>query len=119
MKSELLNDFCGSVQKRMGIGWETIIATLLPVVIEMLTNCFNKPSDLQAFAEGKRSARELAGLRIKCRRVVQEQGVRGVWRISAATSELQSAILDELTIRAGLSTGPDIWQQAMDEAGSV
>ena len=92
----VLKDFCGGVQSRMqavGFDWPTLIETMLPVVIEMISNCFNKASDLEAFAKGKRGPLQLAGLRNKCRRIVQEQGVRGVWRVSSAASDLQAAIL--------------------------
>lgn len=122
MKDGLLSDFCGAVQgrmKRFGFDWSQLIVALLPVVIEMISTCFNKSSDLEAFAKGKRGPLQLAGLRNKCRRVVQEQGVRGVFRVSAAASDLQEAILDELSERANMAAGPDLWQQAFDEAASV
>jgi hypothetical protein len=118
----LLNDFCGAVQGRMrkfGFDWSQLIVVLLPVVVEMISTCFNKASDLEAFATGKRGPLQMAGLRIKCRRVVQEQGVRGIFRVSAAASDLQRAILDELEDRAGKASGPDLWQAAIDEAASV
>ena len=117
----MLKDFCENVQGRMkkfGFDWTTLFVTLLPVVIEMISNCFTKPADFEAFACGKRSPLQLAGLRYKCRRVVQEQGVRGIFRVSAAASDLQQAILEELTELSGKAAG-DIWQQAMDEASSV
>lgn len=122
MGNGLLNDFCGAVQSRMkraGFDWLTLITTLLPVVIEIITNCFNKPSDLQSFAEGKRTPLQLAGLRLRCRRVVQEQGIRGVFRVAAATEALQEAVLAELDAKAATAAGPGIWQEAMDEAASV
>jgi len=103
----------------MGAGWADLIVVLLPVVIEMIQTCFQKSSDLQAFAEGQRKPLQLAGLRNKCRRVVQEQGVRGPFRISAATSDLQAAVLAELDATAQRATGPDVYQLAIDEAASV
>ena len=118
----MLQEFCQGVQsraKRAGFDWSTLIVTLLPVVVEMISNCFNKASELEAFARGKRSPLQLAGLRNKCRRIVQEQGVRGVFRVSAAASDLQEAILAELSERANMAAGPDLWQQAFDEAASV
>ena len=118
----MLKDFCEGVQgrmKRFGFDWTTLIATLLPVVIEMIQSCFNKASDLEAFAGGKRGPLQLAGLRNKCRRVVQEQGVRGIWRVNAATSDLQQAILQELDDRASRAAGPGVYEQAFDEAMSV
>ena len=118
----MLNQFCEGVQSRMkkaGFDWTTLISTLLPVVIEMLTNCFNSAADLEKFAGGKRGPLQMAGLRNKCRRVVQEQGVRGIFRISAAASDLQAAIIQELDDHAAKVSGPDIYQQALDEAASV
>ena len=118
----MLKDFCEGVQgrmKRFGFDWSTLIVTLLPVVIEMISTCFNKSSDLQAFAEGNRRPLQMAGLRNKCRRVVQEQGIRGPFRVSAAASDLQQAILQELDDRAGRAAGPDVYQQAFEEALSV
>lgn len=117
----LLHDFCGAVQgrmKRAGFDWLTLITTLLPVVIEMIQACFNKASDLESFAAGKRSPLQLAGLRLRCRRVVQEQGVRGVFRVAAAADALRDAVLEELDARASSAAG-GIWQQAIDEASSV
>ncbi len=121
MKNGLLNDFCGAVQGRVrkaGFEWLTLITTLLPVVIELIQTCFNKPSDLQAFAEGKRSPLQLAGLRLRCRRVVQEEGVRGVFRVAAAAAALQDAVLAELDAQAATAAGT-VWQDAIDEAASV
>lgn len=117
----MLREFCAGVQARMsrvGFDWSTLIVTLLPVVIEMLQTCFNKASDLQAFAEGKRKPLQLAGLRRRMKDVVQEQGVRGVFRVAAAAADLQQAILDELDEQAGKATG-DAYQQALEEANSV
>lgn len=118
----LLQDFCGNVQNRMkreGFDWLTLISTLLPTVLELIRNCFNKPSDLEAFARGKRTKLQLAGLRMRCRRVVQEQGVRGTFRVAAATKALETAVLEELDSRAATAAGPTIWQEALDEACSV
>ena len=118
----LLGSFCEGVQgrmKRQGFDWLTLITTLLPVVIEMISNCFNKADDLADFASGKRSPLQLAGLRMRCRRVVQEQGVRGVFRVAAATRALQEAVLEELDARASSAAGPGLWQEAIDEASSV
>lgn len=118
----MLRQFCENVQNRMkslGFDWTTLISTLLPVVIEMLKNCFNKASDLEAFAMGDRSSMQLAGLRIKCRRVVQEQGVRGVFRVYVAARDLQEAVLKEIDEQAAKAAGPDIYQLALDEAASV
>ena len=121
MKDGLLSDFCGGVQgrmKRFGFDWSTLIDSLLPMLIEALQNCFNKSSDLESFASGKRGPLQMAGLRNRCRRIVQEQGVRGVFRVGPAASDLQQAILAELDDRAGKASG-DIWQAALDEAASV
>lgn len=117
----VLGDFAGAVGSRMkkaGFDWSTLIETLLPVLIEMITNCFGSGEELQNFAAGKRRPLQMAGLRNKCRRVVQEQGVRGVFRVAAAAGALQDAILAELDERAKLATG-DVWQAAIDEAASV
>lgn len=120
----MLQDFCQSVQSRArkaGFDWSTLIVTLLPVVVEMISNCFNKSSDLQAFCEGKRDPLQRAGLRNKCRRVVQEQGVKGVFRVAAAANVLERAILDEIDQRvsvAGNMAG-DMYQAVLDEAMSV
>ena len=47
-------------------------------------------------------------------------GVRGVFRVAAAASDLQRAILDELDDRAGRAAGSgDVYQQALDEAMSA
>lgn len=120
----MLQEFCQSVQTRVrkvGFDWTTLISALLPVVIEMIANCFNKSADLQAFCEGKRGPLQMAGLRNKCRRVVQEQGVRGVLRVSVAAGALERAILDEIDQRvsvAGNAAG-DLYQAVIDEAMSV
>ncbi len=117
----VLKDFCGNVQGRMraaGFDWTTLIETMLPVVIEMISGCFDKASDLESFARGKRSPLQMAGLRNKCRRIVQEQGVRGIWRVSSAASDLQTAILAELDAQAGKASGT-VYQDALDEAMSV
>jgi hypothetical protein len=119
----VLNQFCEGVQTRMkkaGFDWTTLISTFLPVLLEMLTNCFPSAADLEKFASGKRGPLQLAGLRNKCRRVVQEQGVRGIFRISAAASDLQQAVLQELDEFAAKAAGADnIYRQALDEAASV
>ena len=120
-KRELLEDFCGAVQertRRYGFDWSQLIVALLPVVIEMISTCFQGPTELAEFAAGKRRPLQVAGLRNKCRRVVQEQGIRGPFRVSAAASDLQEAILAELSDRAGKASG-DVWQDAFDEALSV
>ncbi len=119
----MLNEFCSSVQGRMqrlGFDWSQLVITLLPVVIEMISTCFNKSSDLQAFAEGTRRPLQLAGLRRRCKEVVQEMGVRGVFHVAAAAGDLQRAILDELDDQVGRAAGSgDVYQQAIDEAMSV
>ncbi len=118
----MLQDFCGAVQgrmKRAGFDWLTLITTLLPVVIELIQSCFKSAADLESFAGGKRSPLQLAGLRLRCRRVVQEQGVRGVFRVAAAAEALQSAVLAELDARASTAAGPTVWQEAIDEACSI
>ena len=118
----MLQDFCAGVQNRMrkvGFDWTTLISTFLPVLIEMIQNCFNKASDLQSFAEGQRRPLQLAGLKNRCRRVVQEQGVRGVFRVAAAANALQDAVLAELDEAASREASPSIYQDALDEAASV
>lgn len=118
----MLEVFCQGVKTRMdraGFSWSTLVVTLLPVVIDVIQNCFNKPSDLQAFAEGRRGPLQMAGLRNRCRRIVQEQGVRGWVRVSNAAADLQEAIIDELNqvaANAATASGPGIWQDAFDEA---
>jgi len=124
----LLSDFCGAVQgrmKRYGFDISTLLDTLLPMLVEMLEGCFDKSSDLESFASGKRTPKQMVGLRLRCRATVVElkdangrQAIRGIGRIASATSDLQKAILDELEDRAGKATGPDIWQQALDEAAA-
>jgi hypothetical protein len=117
----VLKNFCEGVQGRMksvGFDWQTLIDTFLPVVIEMISNCFNKASDLESFARGKRGPLQLAGLRNKCRRCVQEQGVRGVFAVARATNALQDAVLAELDEQAGKMHG-SVYQDAIDEAMSV
>jgi hypothetical protein len=104
---------------KVGFDWTSLIVTLLPVVIEMISTCFNKSSDLQAFAEGNRNPLQMAGLRNKCRRVVQEHGVRGPFRIAAAAKSLQQAILQEVDAQAQLAAGPDVYEAAFQEALSV
>lgn len=120
----MLEDFATAVDARMkryGFDWSTLIVTFLPVVVEMITNCFNKSSDLQAFAEGKRDRLRMAGLRKRCREVVQEEGVRGPLRIAAAAAKLEAAILEELDERAAIAGGTttDLYDQAFAEACSV
>lgn len=115
----MLEQFCQGVQtrmKRQGSVWVTLITTMLPVLIEAIQNCFNKPSDLQAFAEGKRGPLQMAGLRNRCRRIVQEQGVRGVFQVRTAAADLQAAVLEELEETAAKAAGSEIWQDAFDEA---
>lgn len=117
----LLQSFCQGVKARMaraGFDWSTLIATLLPVVVELLESCFNNAAELESFAKGKRSQLQLAGLRLKCRRVVKEQGVSGMFRVAGAAAELQAAVLSELDDQATKAAG-NIWQEALDEAASV
>lgn len=114
----MLEGFCRSVEARMkraGFDWTTLITTLLPVVMQLIQSCFNKASDLQAFAEGRRGPLQLARLRSACKQVVQEQGVRGVFRVAAAASDLQEAILAELGETAAKASGT-VYQDAIDEA---
>jgi len=117
----LLQSFCQGVKARMaraGFDWSTLIATLLPVVVELLENCFNNAGELESFAKGQRSPLQLAGLRLKCRQVVKEQGVSGIIRVAGATAVLQAAVLAELDDQATKAAG-GIWQDALDEAASV
>lgn len=117
----LLQGFCEGVKKRLarvGIDWTTLITTLMPVVIELLESCFNSAAELESFAKGRRSWLQMAGLRVKCRRVVQENGVQGIFRVHKAAGELETAILAELDEQASKASG-DVWQQALDEASSV
>lgn len=115
----MLTEFCSGVQKRLGSGWSDIIVALLPVVIEMISTCFNKSSELREFAEGQRNGLQLAGLRNKCRRVVQERGVRGPIRVALAAGQLYDAVLEELDATAQRMTGQDAYEQAFEEALSV
>jgi hypothetical protein len=116
----MLADFCGGVQRRLGAGWADLIVLLLPVVLEMIQQCFNSSQELADFAEGKRSNLQLAGLRNKCRRVVRERGIRGIWQVAKATDALYDATLAELDATASRPTGtPDMYEQAFNEALSV
>ena len=115
----MLAEFCSGVQRRMGNTWIDLITTFLPVILEMLQSCFNNSAELRAFAEGKRSNLQLAGLRNKCRRVVRERGVRGVWQVARAADALYDATLAELDATAQRATGPDMYDQAFNEAMSV
>lgn len=117
----LLQSFCQGVKVRMaraGLDWSTLIATLLPVVVELLESCFNSAGELESFAKGQRSPLQLAGLRLKCRRVVKEQGVSGILRIHYAAGDLQDAIIAELDDQAAKAAG-NVWQEALDEAALV
>lgn len=117
----VLKGFCEGVQgrmKRAGFDWQTLIDTFLPIVIEMVSNCFDKASDLQAFVEGKRGFLQMAGLKNKCRRCVQEQGVRGVFSVNRAANALQDAVLAELDEQAVKASG-SVYQDAINEAASV
>ncbi len=103
-------------------GWiEVLIPVLLPLVVDLINRCFDSKSDLQAFASGKRSALQLAGLRLRCNQAVRQAGVSGLLRVQRAGSELQQAILAELDSQAARLSdgGVDVWQQAFDEAASV
>ena len=117
----MLEGYCKGVQLRMakaGFSWLSLITTLLPVLIEAIQQCFNKPSDLQAFAEGKRGPLQMAGLRLRCSQIVRQHGVRGILRVSAAAGELQAAMLAELDETAAQDAGPGPWKEAFDEAMS-
>jgi hypothetical protein len=103
-------------------GWiEVLIPVLLPVVVDLINRCFENKSELQAFASGKRTALQLAGLRLRCNQAVRQAGVSGVLRVQRAGSDLQQAILAELDSQATKLTDGDfdVWQQAFDEAASV
>jgi hypothetical protein len=115
----MLTEFCGAVQKRLGSGWSDLLTLLLPAVLEMLQNCFPQAADLQRFAEGERRPLQLAGLHQRCRRVAQENGVRGPFRLRDAANQLQAAVLAELDATAQRAAGPGIYQDAIDEAMSV
>jgi hypothetical protein len=116
----MLNEFCAGVQRRMGSTWTDLLTTFLPVVLEMIQSCFNSSQELADFAEGKRSNLQLAGLRNKCRRVVRERGVRGIWQVAKATDALYDATLAELDATANRAMGtPDVYEQAFNEAMSV
>ena len=115
----MLEEFCSGVQARMkraGFDFVTLIPVLLPVVIQLIQSCFNKPADLQAFAQGRRGPLQMARLRSACRQVVQEQGIRGVWRVSAAASDLQAAVVAELDEQAAKAAGPGVYEEAIEEA---
>ncbi len=114
----MLTEFCGGVQKRMGSGWSDLITTLLPMVMEMLQSCMNKPADLQRFAEGDRGRLQLAGLGLRCRRVARQNGVR-FGRVDAEADKLRDAVLAELDATAQRAAGPGVYQDAIDEAMSV
>jgi hypothetical protein len=115
----MLNEFCAGVQRRMGSTWTDLLTTFLPVVLEMIQSCFNNAAELRAFAEGKRSNLQLAGLRNKCRRVVRERGVRGIWQVAKMTDALYDATLAELDATSQRATGPDVYEAAFAEALSV
>ena len=116
----MLEQFCGGVQarmKRIGFDWTTLLTTLLPMVVQLIQECFNKAADLQAFAGGRRGPLQMARLRSACRQVVQEQGVRGVFRVSSAASDLQAAILAELDETASKAAGSgSVYDEAIEEA---
>ena len=115
----MLETFGSGVQalmKRAGFDFVTLIPVLLPVVVQLIQGCFNKPADLQAFTEGRRGPLQMARLRSACRQVIQEQGIRGVWRVSAAASDLHAAVIAELDEQAAKAAGPGVYEEAIEEA---
>lgn len=122
--SGVLEAYAGAVAARaQKVGWiELVLPAVLPAVVELITKCFDKPSELKAFAEGDRSALQLVGLRIRCNRAVREAGIDGFRRVQKAGTALMAAMLDELDNRAELLADGDagnVYAQAMAEAFSV
>lgn len=118
----VLQAFCAGVaerQKRFGFDWSQLIVTLLPVVVEMITTCFESAADLQSFAEGKRPLLRLAGLRIRCNQAARQLDVVGPMRVQRAGKALVEDILAELDDQAAKAAGPDVYQLALAEAASV
>ena len=121
--SEVLETFAGAVAARtQKAGWiEVVLPVVLPAVVELITKCFDKSSELQAFAEGERSALQLAGLRIRCNRAAREAGIDGFRRVQKAGTALMQAVLDELDDRAEILAGSEssAYAEAMAEALAV
>jgi hypothetical protein len=121
MATKILESFADDVVSRgkQKDGWiETLIPVVMPILMEMLTKCFDKAAALQSFAEGKRSRLQLSGLRLRCNQSARGAGVQGYRRIQKAGDALADAILEELDNRAGNAAG-SIYQDAIDEAMSV
>lgn len=121
--SGVLETYAGAVAARtQKAGWiEVVLPVVLPVVVELITKCFDKSSELKSFAEGQRSALQLAGLRIRCNRAAREAGIDGFRRVQKAGTALMQAVLDELDDRADLLAGTEsnAYDDAMAEALAV
>lgn len=123
----LLQNFANAVAKRVPQAArfgtiEDLIVVLLPVIVELIGKCFDTPADLRSFAEGKRSALQLVGLRIRCNQAARETGLKGALRVSRAGAALADAVLAELSdqSQSAAATGPtDIYTTAFEEAAAV
>ena len=91
--SGVLETYAGAVAARtQKAGWiEVVLPVVLPVVVELITKCFDKSSELKSFAEGQRSALQLAGLRIRCNRAAREAGIDGFRRVQKAGTALMTS----------------------------
>ena len=118
---KVLETFAQGVETRFRTkyGWINIIVALLPVIIDIINNCRNQRA-LQNFAEGKRTLLQEAGLRRKCRQVVRDAGITGVFRVNTAANALYDSMMDELSEASQrFGSSGDIYQQALDEAAGA
>jgi hypothetical protein len=119
----VLMGFASDVSERPAVkdkfGFDpTFLIVLMPMIVEMIAKCFDNAQKLQAFAEGERSALQLAGLRIRCNQAAREAGISGPLRVQRAGAALADGILGELDAGKDRMSG-DLYAQAFEEARSV
>lgn len=116
MGSSVLESFAKNVaaKTRYGIGWETIIAVLLPVILE----CFQNPQQMRGCCENP-TFMQAAGLRIRVRRELR--GSVGRFQLAAAVSDCCDALLAQAKTEATspLMQGADPFEAAFEEARIV
>lgn len=120
---DVLTGFAADVAERPAVkdkfGFDpSFLIVLMPVIVEMISKCFDNPQQLQAFAEGQRSSLQLTGLRIRCNQAAREAGISGPLRVQRAGAALVDGILGELDAGKDRMSG-DLYAQAFEEARSV